>query len=170
MRRLPDVSTFPNLGRRSSARVARDRLRDQAQVGGSPCIRTGSPATSGSSGSTPWSIRVSRGAGPRVATQPVVIPAESQADRLVRMAFRCRGRNGEQMIGVLDGTRDAPGACAWRLMSSSAGLLVRRQRWLQGCRSVRGSSGTPRRHEDGFLDAVDVLRVRHPVRIYRGGL
>jgi hypothetical protein len=62
-----------------------------------------------------------------VATQPLVVPAESQADRLVRMAFRCRGRNGEQMIGVLDGTRDPPGACAWRLMSSSSGLLVRRQ-------------------------------------------
>jgi hypothetical protein len=75
------------------------------------------------------------------------------------------------MIVVLDGTRDAPGACAWRLMSSSGGpagqaaavapgLSVRT--WL-----IRDSHAAP---SDGFLDAVDVLRVRHPVRIYSEGL
>jgi hypothetical protein len=75
------------------------------------------------------------------------------------------------MILVLDGTRDTPGACAWRLTLSSGGLLVRRQLWLQGCRFVPGSSGTPTTPtSDGFLDAVHVLQVRHPVRIYSGGL
>ena len=57
--------------------------------------------------------------------------------------FVAAGGMGEQMIVVLDGTRDAPGACAWLLMLSSGGLLVRRRPWLQGCRSVRGSAGTP---------------------------
>jgi hypothetical protein len=82
------------------------------------------------------------GAGPRVATQPMVVPAESASRPSSENGFFvAAGGTGEQMIVVLDGTRDAPGA--WRLMSSSGGLLVRRQPWLQGRRSVRVSSGTP---------------------------
>jgi len=76
-----------------------------------------------------------------------------------------------QVIVVLDGTRDAAGACVWRLMSSSArpagqaaavdaGLSVRT--WL--------ISDSDDATSDGFLDAVDVLRVRHLVRVYSGGL
>src|SRR5688500_6029093 len=86
-------------------------------------------------------------------------------DRLVRMAVRC---TGEQMIVVLDGTREAP-ACAWSLTSSrrwpagqaaavAPGVSVRT--WL-----IRDYHDAP---SDGFLDAVEVLRVRHPVRIYSG--
>jgi len=80
-----------------------------------------------------------------------------------------REERGEQMIVVLDGMRDAPGACAWCLMSSSgagqaaavaAGLSV--GTWL-----IRDSYDAT---SDGFLDAVDVVRIRHLVRIYSGGL
>jgi hypothetical protein len=63
------------------------------------------------------------------------------------------------MIVVLNGTR---------LTLSSGALLVRRQPWLQVVGPYVAHQGLPRRH--GFLDAVDVLRVRHPVRIYSGGL
>ena len=86
------------------------------------------------------------------------------------MAVVAAGGTGEQVIVVLDGTRDAPGACVWRPPSSQrwpcgqaaavgAGLSVRT--WL-----IRDSHDAT---SDGILDAVDVLRVRHPVRIYSGG-
>jgi hypothetical protein len=56
--------------------------------------------------------------------------------------FVAAGRTGEQMIVVLDGTRDAPGACRlepdvvqrWPAGQAAAGL--------QGCLSVHRSSGT----------------------------
>jgi hypothetical protein len=81
------------------------------------------------------------------------------------------GGTGEQVIVVLDGTRDEPGASVWRPPSSSAGpagqaaavtAVLPVRTWL-----IRDSHDAT---SDGFLDAVDVLRVRHPVRIYSEGL
>jgi aryl-alcohol dehydrogenase-like predicted oxidoreductase len=47
------------------------------------------------------------------------------------------------VIVVLDGMRDAPGACVWRPPSSSAGPAGQAAAYLQGCLSVHGPSGTP---------------------------
>ena len=68
------------------------------------------------------------------------------------------------MIVVLDGTRDAPGVVqrwpAGQAAAVAPGLSVRT--WL-----IRDSHDAT---SDGFLDAVDVLRVRHPVRVYSEGM
>jgi hypothetical protein len=70
------------------------------------------------------------------------------------------------MIVVLDETRDAPAPDVvqrWPCRQAAAvapGLPVRT--WL--IRDYHDATS------DGFLDAVDVLQFRHPVRIYSGGL